>query len=80
MDTQIAALVAIGYSLADATRTAQVALAMLPAGADFATWVPSAEVLDGPIGDADVMTARNEWYATAPDEFARLLDAGVADA
>lgn len=75
MDEQIAALVAIGYSLAEATATVRAALAMVPEGADFATWVPSAELLDGAISDADVVTARNEWYASAPGEFVRILDA-----
>ena len=77
-EQQIAALVAIGYTLPDTTRTVQTALALVPDGADPALWLPSAEALDAPINDADVMTARNEWYATAPDEYARLLDAGEA--
>jgi hypothetical protein len=75
-EQQIAALVAIGYTLADAAAVVSAALALVPPGADPATWLPSAESLDAPIDDADVAQARNEWYATAPDAFARLLDAG----
>ena len=42
-EQQIAALVAIGYTLADATAVVAAALALVPPGADPATWLPSAE-------------------------------------
>lgn len=74
-EDQIATLVDLGYTLPAATATVHQALALVPEGNDPATWVPTAEQLDDGVGDADVVTARNDWYATAPDLYARLLDA-----
>lgn len=74
-ESQIQALVALGYGLADATSTVLAALALLPTGADLATWVPSAEALDAPLRGADLLQARLEWYDTAPAAYKRLLDA-----
>lgn len=77
-ETQIARLVALGYSLPQATQIVNAALAMVPAGADPVTWIPSAEQLDNGVSDADAERARNDWYASAPDRYARILDAGEA--
>lgn len=78
MNEQIQALVDIGYSLADATRIAASAAAFVPSG-ELSTYLPTAEQLEQGVSGADAERARGQWYATAPDEFARLLDATEQD-
>ena len=81
IEQQIQALTAIGYTIQAATRLVMEAVTLIPDGGSLADYLPSTEQLDGPISDADVERAKAAWYADAPDEFVRLLDAAaVADA
>ena len=77
-EQQIRTLVKCGYSFADAERVVAAAVALVPETSDLAIYLPSAQELDTPIGEADVTLARAEWYATAPNRYKRLLDATEA--
>jgi len=76
-EQQIQALVSIGYDIQTATQLVFSAVALLPDGATLADYLPSAEQLDTPISNADLSVARSAWYADAPDEFVRMLDAAT---
>lgn len=75
IESQIQALLALGYPIQAATRIATDAAALVVSGATLADYLPSAEQLDGQITDADAERAKARWYAEAPSEFVRLLDA-----
>lgn len=75
IEQQIQTLISLGYPIQTATRLVMEAVALIPEGGALADYLPSAEQLDGPISDADAERAKAAWYAGAPDEFVRILDA-----
>lgn len=77
VERQIAVLMRLGYSAADATSVVAQASAITPTDMDLMTWLPSAELLDTPLSGIDILQARLDWYATAPAKYQRLLDAGL---
>lgn len=78
-EQQIQELISLGYTIQTATRLVMEAVAMIPEGGSLADYLPSAEQLDGPISEADAERAKAAWYADAPDEFVRLLDATTVE-
>lgn len=76
---QIAIAVALGVNPLDAAEAMRALLAALPAGADPAMYVFTAEQLTEDItSDVAVGDARAAWYERVEPRFARLLDAGEA--
>jgi hypothetical protein len=78
-EQQLAALLEIGTSLAEAEAAVQWVLRNIPQGEDPATWLPGPEVApeDAQITQSTIQDARTDWYAreTVPNWAKRLLDA-----
>ena len=76
-ESQIAAMVEISIDLPEAQRSVKWVLDHLPAGADPATWIPTADDLSADVTPADIVDARADWYASdaVPPKYKRLLDA-----
>jgi len=72
----VATIVAAGFTPVDAARWVREAAAMLPPGADPATWLPDpgAFAMTAVIDEAAVQDTRIDWYVNAPLEFKLLLD------
>lgn len=75
IESQIQELLTLGYDIQTATLLATEAAALVMSGSTLADYLPTAEQLDTPISDGDLSVARTRWYADAPDEFVRILDA-----
>lgn len=79
---QIAAAVALGINPLDAASAMRSFLAMLPQGADPATYIVPSERLEQDImSDAIVQDSRSEWYGAEriPSTYKRLLDATASN-
>lgn len=70
-------LIAIGVNPLDAQRSTAWTLRTMPAGADPATWIPSAFDLEQGVDGAATQDANAVWYERAPRKFKRLLNAVV---
>lgn len=75
-----AAMIAAGFSAADAVRWTKDALAAIPPGADPMTWIPDGDTLaaSAVIDEAAIQDAQADWHEHAPQEFKALLDAKPA--
>lgn len=74
---QIAVLLELGASQAEAERSVKWVLDNLPEGADPATWIPPAELLwVDPGSEEAIQDARAAWYSSpaVQSRFRRLLD------
>jgi hypothetical protein len=76
-ESQIQALIRIGFDAIEAERSVTWVMTHLPPGADPRTHVFPAEVLNEPLDDKAVSDARQDWYASdaVPNKYKRLLDA-----
>lgn len=76
-DEQVQILVGLGVDIEEAQRSVNWVLDNLPEGEDPATWIPTGQQLDSPIGEKDIQDARTDWYANdaISPQFKRILDA-----
>ena len=76
-ESQIQALIRIGFDAIEAERSVNWVLQHLPPGADPRTYVFPAEVLNEPLDEKAIDDARTNWYASdaVPTKYKRLLDA-----
>ncbi len=76
-ESQIQALIRIGYDAIEAERSVNWVIQHLPPGADPRTYVFPAETLNEPLDDKAVSDARQDWYSSdgIPAKYKRLLDA-----
>ena len=78
-EEQIAELLDMGDSIADAELFVTQALALIPEGEDLDTYIAPASVMmaTAEVTSADVADARADWYASedVPNLYKRLLDA-----
>ncbi len=74
---QIAALLELGFALADAQASVKWVLSTMPQGANPDTWMPTAIDLDANIDAAAIQDARVAWYSddAVPGRYKRMLDA-----
>lgn len=78
---QIAAAVALGINPLDAQMAVNAFLAMLPFVENPDTYIMPAYRLEQDLKSQRVIDdARADWYAKSDPRYARLLDAGVANA
>lgn len=77
---QTAALLRLGTPVQDVERTLKWLERTLPADADPATWLPTADQVGVALDEAAVQDARADWYTrrSVPKRFKRLLDAKAA--
>jgi hypothetical protein len=76
-ESQIQALISIGFDAIEAERSVNWVITHLPPGADPRTYIFPAETLNEPLDEAAVNDARQDWYASSaiPAKYKRLLDA-----
>jgi len=79
-ESQIQALISIGFDAIEAERSVNWVLNHLPPGADPRTYVFPAETLYEPLDEIAISDARTAYYANdaIPPKFKRLLDAREA--
>jgi hypothetical protein len=76
-ESQIQALISIGFDAIEAERSVTWVMLHLPPGADPRWHVFPAEVLNEPLDEAAVQDSRQDWYQSPaiPSKYKRLLDA-----
>jgi hypothetical protein len=76
-ESQIQALIGIGYDAIEAERSVNWVLQHLPPGADPTTYVFPAETLNEPLDQKATDDSRQDWYSSdaIPAKYKRLLDA-----
>ena len=76
-ESQIQALIGIGYDAIEAERSVNWVIMHLPPGANPTTYIFQADTLSEPLDDKATDDARADWYASeaVPTKYKRLLDA-----